>query len=150
MYKGRYCFHRCLSVNIWGGYPIQLTGHIPHPRSRGYPIQHGGTPSSCGVPISDSRWGVLHPAGWGILHPRSRQGYPIQQVGGTTFQVQREVPYPAGRGYSIPGPGGTQLRFEWGTTSSRTGWGYPLIQDWMGYPYPGLDGVPLPHQETAA
>ena len=51
-YEGRYCFHRCLSVNISGGGGV---GGVPHPRfgwwgRGGYPIPGldgggGGTPS---------------------------------------------------------------------------------------------------------
>ena len=70
---GRYCFHRCLSVNIsGGGYPISGLGRgvphlrsglgrreVPHLRSGG-----GGTPSQGeGYPISG---GIPHV--WGVPH----------------------------------------------------------------------------------
>ena len=65
MYDGRLCFHRCMSVQLWGGYPISGLGRgVPHPgsRSRGVP-----SPRSGGVP-----------------HPRSR-GDPIPGPGGVLW-----------------------------------------------------------------
>ena len=66
---GRYCFHRCLSVNIsGGGYPVQvwMVGGIPHPRSG----QSGGTPSQVWL-------------GGG--------GYPIPGLGGTPSTTISQV-----------------------------------------------------------
>ena len=84
---GRYCLHRCLSVNIsGGGTPSQVW-------IGGYPISglgRGGTPSQVqvgGYPIS----------GLG--------GYPISGPGGTPSQVHRGYPISGLGGYPISGPG---------------------------------------------
>ena len=73
---GRYCFHRCLSVNIsGGGYPVSGPG------GEGYPISgssRGGTRSQVqvgGYPISGlGGRGVPHLMRWGVPHLRSGGG----------------------------------------------------------------------------
>ena len=119
-YKGRYCFHRCLSVHLSGGTPSSWQGEVPHSRSRwGYPIQ------STGVPIPGPGRG-FHIQLMGVPHPRSRQGVPHPADRGTPSQVQVEG-------------------VSWVTPRSRPGMGYlhlgldgvPFpIQGWMGYPSP--------------
>ena len=95
-YEGRYCFHRCLSVNISGG----------------------GTPSRSGW------WGGGTPARSGWLGGTPSQvwggGYPSQVLmGGTPSQVWVGV-YPI----QVLMVGGTHLRFGVGGTPSQ-GLGYP-------------------------
>ena len=81
-YDGRLCFHRCVSVQLSGGYPVpSLGGGVPHLRSGqgGTPSQVGGYPISglVLVPHPRSCWGVgglrvPHArSGWGVPHPRS-------------------------------------------------------------------------------
>ena len=99
---------------------------VPHPRS--------------GQDVSDPR------SGWGVPHPRSGWGgysIPGPDRGGTPCQVwMRGAPHPADGGYPIqdqdrgtPHPRlGTPSKTGWGNSfQSRTGWGTPLMQDWMGY-----------------
>ena len=92
---GRYCFHRCLSVNIGGGgYPIPSLGRgVPHPRS-----------------------------GWGVPHPRSRWegGTPFQVwTGGTPTITGWSTPPPPSLGGVPP-----HTITGWGTPT-HTGWGKP-------------------------
>ena len=96
---GRYCFHRCLSVNISGG-GVSCPGldgrGVPHPMSG----REGG--------------GVLHPrSGQGVPHPRSGRvgglGYPPDQVW---------MGYPPGPGMGYPPRPGTGY-------PPRPGMGYP-------------------------
>ena len=102
-YEGRYCFYRCLSVNIsgeggtpsgqpeegysipapGGGYPIQLTGGLPHPRSR-----QGGTPSQVwtGVPPIQNWIGYpLSRTGWGNPLLRTEWDTPPPQPSRTRW-----------------------------------------------------------------
>ena len=141
---GRYCFHRCLSVNIcvWGGYPSQvwMVGGVPHPRSEvgggtlggldggGYHIPGvGGTPARFGW------WGVPHP--W-------HGGYPSQiwmVVGG--YPLARSgwwggVPHSSSGWWGVP----HHRSGWWGGTPSQV-WmvgvpGVPPHHYWMGYPPP--------------
>ena len=101
---GRYCFHRCLPVNIsgegvphprsggGGGYPIPgLAGGIPHPRSDwgGYPIPGlaGGVPHPSGTPLTRS--------GWVPPPPRPGTGYPPPDLGlGTPLDLGWGTPPP--------------------------------------------------------
>ena len=79
-YDGRLCFHRCVSVQLLGGWgaPSQVWmvgGVLPHPRSGWSGVPHprsgwcGGTPSQV--------WML-----WGVPHPRSGWwGYPTTMTG---------------------------------------------------------------------
>ena len=81
--EGKYCFHRCLSVNILGGgyphpadqrmgypYPSWLGGWYAHPS---HPVLMGG-----GVPHPAMRGGGTYPrSGWGVPPSQIRMGiYP--------------------------------------------------------------------------
>ena len=121
-YDGRLCFHRYVSVQLWGGgwYPISS-------------LDRGGTPSQVwtrggGTP-SQVQVGGTHPrSGWGDTPSQVWSGgYPILLMGGT----------PPFR----PGMGGFL-----GYPPSKIGWGTP-IQTWDGGtpgtpPHRRLDGVP--------
>ena len=121
---GRYCFHRCLSVKISGGYPISGLGRgVSHLRSGGTPCL-GGTPCPRGVP-----------------HFR---GYPILGCtlcpGGTPSQFWLwGYPIP-GWGYPISGQGVPRVPpyqdLRWGIPPPRPGMGYPLPRPGMEYPLP--------------
>ena len=130
-YDGRLCFHRCVSVQLWGGggwYPISglMVGRgLPHPRS------DGGGYLSPGQMVG----GVPHPrsnGGGGVPHPRS--GWWRGSRGTPPGQVWMVGGYP---GYPQPGlDDGGYL-------------GYPHRQVWMvgvpGVPpRPGLDGGGYP------
>ena len=122
---GRYCFHRCLSVNILtfqgGGYPIQvwMVGGTPSQvwPGGGYPIPG----LAQGTPL-DLRWGTPPDMGWGPpqtsdrVPPRHGMGYPLTWDG---------VPPRTGMGYP-----------------PRHGTGYPQI--WDRYPPRTWDRVPPP------
>ena len=140
-YEGRYCFHRCLSINISRGYPV--------PGLRRYPIQVwmvGDTPSQVwggGVNLSRSGGYPIPGLGWG-------RGYPIQvwMVGGTPSW-----------GVCQPGlDGGGYLEYPQLGLGYSPGMGYPL-QTWDGYlpqhqdlagvPPPLWDGVPPPTRQSS-
>ena len=116
---GRYCFHRCLSVNIsGGGYPIQIwmIGGFPHPSlARGVPHPRsgqGGTPSQV--------WpgGVPHPRpGMGYLPARPGMGYPPDLGWGTPLDMGQGTPPDLGWG--------TPPDMGQGTGTPRYGTGYP-------------------------
>ena len=73
----------------------------------------------------------------GVPHPRSRgRGYPVPGPGGTPSQVQG--------GYSIPGPGGTPSQVQGGTPSQVQGVPHPRSGVGWGYPIPGPGGYPVP------
>ena len=148
---GRYCFYRCLSGNILGGYPIQvwMVGGTPS-QVWGYPIQvwiMEGTPSQV--------WGVPHPGldgggypisglGWGIPYLRSGVGVPHLRswTGGTPSQVWGTHPGLDGGGLLQPGLD------DWGTPQlGLDGRGHP---PWDGVPpRPGM-GYPPPPLDRAA
>ena len=119
---GRYCFHRCLSVNIsvgWGVgggvYPILGLGRgVPHLRSRGYPMSGGGTPCP-GRPHPRSGWGGERaiPA-WG--------GYPISGWGGTLGTPPTEI---------------------WDGVPPYLRWGTPPLQSSIASTCYAAGGVPL-------
>ena len=145
---GRYCFHRCLSVNIsggvphpgldrgyhisgWGGYPIQvwMVGGGTHPRSG----VEGGTParfSQWGVPgvppPARSGWGGT--PSWGYPSTPSSQNWMVgvSQPRGYASQFLTMGGTPGTphcqelTGLGLDG-GCTQ-----GTPTSRPGWGIPL------------------------
>ena len=158
---GRYCFHRCLSVNISGGYPIQvwmvggytipgLAGGVPHSRSG-----QGVTPSQV-WPGGRVGWGgvgyCIPGLARGVPHPRFGQwgtqsqvwgylGYPLPEMG-YILQTRDGVPpqtwdgVPTGPGMGNPRHGmGYPPDLGWGIPLSRPGMGY--LQTWVGYP-PGL------------
>ena len=168
-YDGRYCFHRCLSVNISGGGTLSRSGGVPHLRSGVgmYPIQVwmvGGTPSQ--------RWRypsqVWMVGGYSILGEVSWPGLdglvPHLRSGGVPVQVwMLGVPHPrSGVGWypsqvwmmGVPHLGGPQPgkagagvppTLGWGT-SPDLGWGTLTIKTWPGYPAPWY-GVPPPHHQ---
>ena len=109
----KYCFHRCLSVHIWGGgYPHLADGGYPHPADwgGGYPIQlTGGYPSGqWGVPPGTPTIGT----GW---------GYPLSGLDGGTPHLIR-----TGWGYLPFGTGSGTPRQDWmGVPLVATGWGTP-------------------------
>ena len=146
---GRYCFHRCLSVNIWGG-TLSRSGWW------GYPIL-GGTPSQGGTQGTPSHF-------W-MVGGTPSQGYPI--LGGTPNQVWMVGGTPV-RSWQWAVPGVPSARSGWWGVpryppTSRPGqgapppWdGVPPIKTWLGYPpTPTLgwgtpatwDGVPPHHQD---
>ena len=144
---GRYCFHRCLSVNNRGGPSLDGGGGTPSQ------VWGGGVPQtgldSGGYPIQGLRWGYPIPGlGWGgVPHTgldgggnpslgwaaRSgwwgTSGYPpgqVWMVGGNP------IPGLDGGGYPIPGVG-----VPW---PGLDGWGVPHPRSgWWGVPWPGLD-----------
>ena len=129
---GRYCFHRCLSVNILGGVPHPGLdgGGVPHLRSGGTPSQVWGG----GYPIPEV--GVLPQPGL------DGGGYPIS--GGYPGQVlmMGGIPHPGGYPGQILMMGGVP-------PTSRPGWDtpHPPTLGW-GTPWPGM-GYP-PRQSSIA
>ena len=121
---GRYCFHRCLSVNICGG-------GVPHLRS------------GWGVPRPRSGWGIPCPrsglVGGGTC-PRSR-GYPIPGLDGGGVPPARSGWWEGTLGTPLSRSGWWGV--PWVPPASTGWWGYP------GYPlpWPGLDGGGYPHQD---
>ena len=92
-------------------------GGLPHPATEGYPIQG---PDGGRVPHPRSRWGVPNPrSGWGV----PRWGYPSD--------VQMGVSNPRSR-----------FRTGWNTPHTDLGSGTLPVQDWMGYPRPGMKYPP--------
>ena len=89
---GRYCFHRCLSVNISGGeYPISGLGGYPiSGPGGGYSISGPGqvTPiSGLGGGTTSQVWGGTSSQVKGGTPSQVRGGYPISGLGGTPSQV---------------------------------------------------------------
>ena len=115
---GRYCFHRCLSVNIyWGTYLPRM--------GEGVPTLDGGVGTYLG-------WGKGVPwMGEGYLPWMGGGGTYLRWGGGGTYLGWGEeyLPWMGGRGY-LPwmGEGGTCL-----------GWGRGYLP-WMGGGVPTLDG----------
>ena len=110
-YEGRYCFHRCLSVNISGGrgYPILgLSGGVSHSRS-GW----GRTPSqvSQGVPVPGLDRRVPCPRLW---------GYPIPGMGGGYSNPGLD-----GGGYPMVPPSQVWMVGVLRVPPTGTGWGTP-------------------------
>ena len=96
---GRYCFYRCLSVNICG---VVGRGGVPHPRS-GVGRYHGQAWMVGGTRARSGWWGVPHPrSGVGRYHGQAWMVgvVPHPRCGG--------VPWTGldGGGYPIPGVGG--------------------------------------------
>ena len=91
-YDGRLHFHRCVSVQLLGGYPIPGLGRgVPHPRSGwgvphpdGVPPRHGtGYPPRHGMGYPpDMGWGTFPRPGMGYP-PRHETGYPQDLRWGT-------------------------------------------------------------------
>ena len=132
-YERRYCFHRCLSVNISGG------GGVPHPRS--------------------GWWGGYPRSGWlGRGYPRSgwwEEGVPqVWMVGRGVPQVWMVRGYPRSGWWGVPGVPPSQVWMVGGGTPGLDGGlGYtPPSQLWMVEGYPrsgwwgwGAWGTPPPH-----
>ena len=132
---GRYCFHRCLSVNILRGYPVQIwmveggvcpisgLGGVPHPGLGEYPIQGRGYPIPGGIP---------HPRGYPILwgtpswEGTPSQGSPGQVWGGTPSWGVPQVPPTSRPGQGTPPIWGTPPpRSRPGRDTPDLGWGTP-------------------------
>ena len=127
---GKYCFHRCLSVNICGGgYPIPgLGGGVPCPGLDGGAVPHprsrvGDTPGRSG-------W-------WGVPHPRSGVGVPLTGLDGEGTPSQVWVGGYPGQVWMVEGTpsqvwsGGVPQKGLDGGSTPFLGWGVP---------WPGLDG----------
>ena len=122
-----------------GGYPILLMG-VPHPRSGrgGTPHQQNGIP-----PYTLGMGGTL-----GYTACSRLDGVPPIQTWdrGSRYTGLDGVPHPdLGQG-GYPGYPHPRLDV---VPLFRTGWdtpyqqnGIPPVQDWMGSPCPGLDGIP--------
>ena len=82
---GRYCFYRCLSVNIYGGVPGPDPGRgVPGPGP-------GGSQSQIwGGPRSRSRWGGPGLRSRGVPGPGPGGGVPGPGLGGSQFQIWGE------------------------------------------------------------
>ena len=145
---GRLCFHRRLSVHIYGrgeGVPIQLIWGwggqgVPHPRCGqgvSHPADGGG--GLGGYPV----WGLDRGAPFGLAG--LDRGYPILLMGGyPVWALDRRYPIPGLDG-GVPHP-----RSRWGgVPHPRSGWiGVPpskIRTDWYPrYPWSRLDGGTLP------
>ena len=125
---GRYCSHRCLSINISGGVPRQgLDGRgVPHPRSgRGVPHPRSGW----GVPHLRSGQGVVpHPrSGWGRgIPPDLRWGTPPDLGWGTPLDLGWGTPQEHGTEYPPDLRWGTLPRQISITSTCYTVGGMPL------------------------
>ena len=112
---GRYCFHRCLSINISGGYPIPGLGW----RGTPYQVWGGGYPRQ----VLMMEGGTKGTPQLGL----DGGGYPAQVWGGVGTPARSKwwgVPHPGQYPSQVLMMGSTQ-----GTPPARSGWGYP------GYPY---------------
>ena len=158
---GRYCFHRCPSVNISGG-----GGGLPCPGLDG---GGGGTPSQVwlgggGTPSQVWQGGYSIPGlAGGVPHPKSGWGYPIS---GLDTSWDTPLPWtwdgvPPGPGMGYPPRPGTGYPPTWdGVPAPRPGTGYPLgwgtPQTWNRAPPPDMGwgtppdlrwGTPLPQTD---